>query len=78
MENLRGKIVVVTELRKLPRTCSQCKYYDSMGGSPGRGNYGVCSARATLWSTHSIRTSKERLDNCPLRMIADNKKASDA
>lgn len=78
MENLRGKIVVVTEMRKLPRTCSQCKYYDSMGGSPGRGNDGVCTARATLYSTQSISTTKARLDNCPLRMITGDKKASGA
>ena len=79
MENLRGKIVVVTGLRKIPRTCSQCGYYDSLGGRPGRNNDGVCSARGTLWSTRKIRTSKERLENCPLRMITDSKKkASDA
>ena len=78
MENLRGKIVVVTAIRKMPRTCSQCKCYDSMGGSPGRGNDGVCTARATLYSTQSISTTKERLDNCPLRMITGDKKASDA
>lgn len=78
MENLRGKIVVVTEMRKLPRTCSQCKYYDSMGGSPGRGNDGTCTARATLYSTQHISTSKERLDNCPLRVVTENKKAADA
>ena len=78
MENLCGKIVIVTEMRRLPRRCSQCKYYDSMGGSPGRGNDGACSARGTLWSTRNISPSKERLDNCPLRMITDDKKASDA
>lgn len=69
MNELRGKIVVVTNMRAVPRTCSQCKYYDSMGGAPGRGNDGVCTARGTLYSTASIRPSKERLENCPLQIV---------
>lgn len=74
MDELRGKVVVVTQLRKIPAACSQCKYYDSMGGNPGRGNDGVCSARATLYSTSHIQSSKERLKDCPLRIIGGRKK----
>lgn len=78
-DELRGTIVVTTQLRKIPESCSKCKYYDSMGGNPGRWNSGVCSARATLWSTEHIRVTKERLENCPLRYVtAGKKKAADA
>lgn len=50
-------------------TCAYCKYYENMGGNRGRGSDGVCTARGTLYATRGIRVSKERLDNCPLRII---------
>lgn len=72
MKKLLGKIIIVTKMRKIPRSCSLCGYYDSTGQHPGgRRNYGVCTARATLYSTERINVSKERLDNCPLRMITE-------
>ena len=46
-----------------------CKYYENMGGNRGRGSDGVCTARGTLYATRGIKVSKERLDNCPLRII---------
>ena len=36
---------------------------------PRKGRDGVCTARGTLYATRGIRVSKERLDNCPLRII---------
>ena len=65
MSELLGKVVVVTQMRKIPA----CKYYENMGGNRGRGSDGVCTARGTLYATRGIRVSKERLDNCPLRII---------
>ena len=69
MSELLGKVVVVTQMRKLPAACQMCKYYENMGGNRGRGSDGVCTARGTLYATRGIRVSKERLDNCPLRII---------
>ena len=74
MDELSGKIVVVTQLRKIPSACSKCKYYESMGGKPGRGNNGICSARAILYSTSHIQPSKERLEDCPLRVVGGGRK----
>lgn len=73
MNELIGKIVVVTNLRKIPRSCGECKYYDNMGGMRGRGNDGICTAGATLHTTRHIQTSKERLDSCPLRIITPDR-----
>ena len=72
MRELLGKVVVVTKMRIIPKSCSQCKYYDNMGGTSGRNNNGVCTARGTLYSTNHIATSKQRLENCPLRLIGRN------
>ena len=47
MSELLGKVVVVTQMKKIPTACAYCKYYETRG----------------------IRVSKERLDNCPLRII---------
>lgn len=55
--------------RPSPTACAYCKYYENMGGNRGRGSDGVCTARGTLYATRGIRVSKERLDNCPLRII---------
>lgn len=65
---LPGKIVIVTGLRKIPESCSKCKYYDSMGGHGGRRNDGICIARAYPYTTRRINVSKERLTTCPLVM----------
>jgi hypothetical protein len=69
MSELLGKVVVVTQMRKIPAACQMCKYYENMGGNRGRGSDGVCTARGTLYATRGIRVSKERLDNCPLHII---------
>lgn len=69
MSELLGKVVVVTQMRKIPAACQMCKYHENMGGKRGRGSDGVCTARGTLYATRGIRVSKERLRNCPLRMI---------
>lgn len=69
MSELLGKVVVVTQMKKIPTACAYCKYYENMGGNRGRGSDGVCTARGTLYATRGIRVSKERLDNCPLRII---------
>ena len=49
MSELLGKVVVVTQMKKIPTACAYCKYYEN--------------------ATRGIRVSKERLDNCPLRLI---------
>lgn len=69
MNGLIGKVVVVTQLRSIPKNCSSCKYYDSMGGRPGRGNDGACTAKGTYYSTQTIQPSKEWLETCPLRLV---------
>ena len=65
---LIGKIVVVTGLRVLPKSCMQCKFYENMGGARGRSNDGACRA-LDYWSTRSIAVSKAKLPNCPLRRV---------
>lgn len=59
---------------EIPSACAYCKYYENMGGNRGRGSDGVCTARGTLYATRGIRVSKERLDNCPLRIITGGRK----
>lgn len=66
--DLIGKIVVVTGLRVLPKSCMRCKFYENMGGTRGSTNDGACRA-LDYWSTRSIAVSKDRLPNCPLRRI---------
>jgi hypothetical protein len=69
MNEILGKIVIVTKMRKIPKSCSICKYYDCMGGVVGRYNDGVCTANGNLVSTRGISTSKDRLKNCPLILV---------
>jgi hypothetical protein len=70
MNKYIGKIIIVTNMRKIPRSCAECGYYDGMGNRPGgRYNDGICTAGASIYSTRGIRVSKERLKNCPLHMI---------
>ena len=45
MSELLGKVVVVTQMKKIPTACAYCKYYENMGGNRGRGSDGVCTAR---------------------------------
>ena len=66
---LLGKVVVITQMRKIPTACAYCKYYENMGGKQGYGNDGACTARGVIYATRGIRVSKERLRNCPLRVI---------
>jgi hypothetical protein len=58
MNKYIGKIIIVTNMRKIPRSCAECGYYD-----------GICTAGASIYSTRGIRVTKERLKNCPLHMI---------
>lgn len=51
MSELLGKVVVVTQMRKIPAACQMCKYYENMGGNRGRGSDGACTARGTLYAT---------------------------
>lgn len=37
MSELLGKVVVITQMRKIPTACAYCKYYENMGGNRGRG-----------------------------------------
>lgn len=70
MNKYIGKIIIVTNMRKIPRSCAECGYYDGMGNHPGgRYNDGICTAGASIYSTRGIRVTKERLKNCPLHMI---------
>lgn len=65
---LLGKVVVVTRMRKIPKGCIFCPFYDSMGGTPGRHNDGICTALRNR-STSSVKISKERLPDCPLQIV---------
>lgn len=47
---LLGKVVVITQMRKIPTACAYCKYYENMGGNRGRGSDGACTARGTLYA----------------------------
>ena len=69
MSELLGKVVVVTQMRKIPAACQMCKYYENMGGKQGYSNDGACTARGGIYATRGIRVSKERLRNCPLRIM---------
>lgn len=73
MKRLLGKVVVVTKMRRIPKCCAQCGYYDSMGNNPGRGNDGSCMAFSSYgpMSTRRIAVSKERLPDCPLEKVGD-------
>lgn len=44
MSELLGKVVVVTQMKKIPTACAYCKYYENMGGNRGRGSDGACTA----------------------------------
>ena len=47
MNKYIGKIIIVTNMRKIPRSCAECGYYDGMGNRPGgRYNDGICTAGA--------------------------------
>lgn len=48
MSELLEKVVVVTQMKKIPTACAYCKYYENMGGNRGRGSDGACTARGTL------------------------------
>ena len=58
-------------MRKIPKYCSQCPYYDSMGGKSGHINNGACKANGGYQSTADIQVTKMRLDSCPLKMVDD-------
>ena len=61
MNKYIGKIIIVTNMRKIPRSCAECGYYDGMGNRPGgRYNDGICTAGASIYSTRGIRVTKER------------------
>ena len=50
MNKYIGKIIIVTNMRKIPRSCAECGYYDGMGNRPGgRYNDGICTAGASIW-----------------------------
>ena len=34
MNKYIGKIIIVTNMRKIPRSCAECGYYDGMGNRP--------------------------------------------
>lgn len=36
MNKYIGKIIIVTNMRKIPRSCAECGYYDGMGNRPRR------------------------------------------
>ena len=55
MSELLEKVVVVTQMKKIPTACAYCKYYENMGGNRGRGSDGVCTARGTLYATAFAR-----------------------
>lgn len=51
MNKYIGKIIIVTNMRKIPRSCAECGYYDGMGNRPGgRYNDGICTAGASIYS----------------------------
>lgn len=63
----RGKIVILTAMKRIPRTCYECAYYRPYPDMHGwRANAGYCSAYPNK-STAGIRISRERLEDCPLR-----------
>lgn len=68
-KSVNGKVVIVTGLRTIPRSCSVCKYYDCLGNRNKRQNDGICTARGYNYSTRHINVSKERLQTCPLVLV---------
>ena len=69
MTRLTGKVVILTGLRTIPKSCSVCKYYDNCGNRNKRQNDGICTARGYNYSTRYINVSKERLPTCPLVLV---------
>lgn len=69
--SLLGKVVVVTGMRKIPKSCTRCPFYDNMGGRSGHINNGVCTATGSYRSTEGIQVTKMRLDSCPLKLDDD-------
>ena len=62
MNKYIGKIIIVTNMRKIQRSCAECGYYDGMGNRPGgRYNDGICTADVYTLSSRGIRVTKERL-----------------
>ena len=72
VEALYDKVIVKTMLRKLPKCCIQCHFYDNMGGKRGYHNNGACIIQ-NFKSTEGIQVSKMRLDTCPLRLVKRKK-----
>lgn len=66
---LAGKVVVLTNLRKIPKSCSVCKYYDTFGAGRGRISDGCCTAGGRPYQDRTTMVSKERMANCPLRKV---------
>lgn len=46
MSELLGKVVVVTQMRKIPAACQMCKYYENMGGNRGRKSASIIARSA--------------------------------
>ena len=65
------KIVVETNLRRIPRCCRKCRYYRGTTEWGGRAywnrNDGACIASGEEVSTAGITVSRQRLQDCPLR-----------
>lgn len=72
VEALYDKIIVKTRLRKLPKCCIQCHFYDNMGGKRGYHNNGACIIQ-NFKSTEGIQVTKMRLDTCPLCIVKRKK-----
>lgn len=69
---LFGKVVVVTGIKKMPQCCQRCPYYRTgpeMKYLTGR-NSSACWARGwPNFTLYKIKVSKERLPDCPLRLV---------
>lgn len=56
MSELLGKVVVVTQMRKIPAACQMCKYYENMGG--------IEDAVATAFARLAGRFTRRGVSEC--------------
>lgn len=65
------KIIIETNIKKIPSCCRKCRYYSSGEWNWGvsNRNVGICSVLSKDYYTCDIVVSKERLKNCPLREV---------
>ena len=53
MNKYIGKIIIVTNMRKIPRSCAECGYYDGMETAPAGATTTAFARRARRFTVHA-------------------------